>query len=456
MKPKTSFFCTSCGANFPTWKGQCSDCKEWNTIQEEPKAPKKKAGSGGSSWTGTRTAVLDLDQVGEGKATLRFSSGVTEFDRALGGGLVEGSVVLLGGDPGIGKSTLLLQTLSLCQSEQKLYVTGEESPSQVSDRAKRLKLSTKGIKILSETNLETILHQASQQFAGHGLLVIDSIQTLFSDEVTSAPGTVSQVRECAAQLVRLAKQSNITVILIGHVTKEGNLAGPRVLEHMVDTVLYFEGDPQSPHRLIRSFKNRFGAAQELGAFEMTEEGLVSIDNPSSLFLNNHRNVAPGSCVFAYQEGPRPLLLEIQALMDDMQGSQPKRLSVGLDHNRVSMLLGVLHKHGSLSVADQDVFVNVVGGLRIQEPASDLAVAMALISSLRNKPLPLELACFGEIGLTGELRPVQRAEERLKEAARLGFSVAIIPLRNMPSKPIPGLEILGAKDLSQALGLLAGL
>lgn len=458
-KPKTGktvFYCTECGAESPTWKGQCPSCNAWNTLQEQPAAPKNSIGAQrASSWTGQRTVMQDLEHVDTTQQASRYTSGVAEFDRALGGGLVVGGVVLLGGDPGIGKSTLLTQVLSLCNSVPRLYVTGEESVNQVAGRAKRLELNTKDISILAETNLEMILDSAHQKFPnGKGLLVVDSIQTMFSNDIDSAPGTVTQVRECAARLTRLAKQSGVTVILIGHVTKDGNLAGPRVLEHLVDTVLYFEGDPQSPYRLIRAFKNRFGAAQELGAFEMTEQGLVSIDNPSSMFLNQERAKTSGSCVFAYQEGPRPLLLEVQALMDDMQGGQARRLAVGIDNNRLAMMLGVLHKHGSLMVSDQDVFVNVVGGLKIQEPAVDLAVVFALISSLRERPIPVDLVCFGELGLTGELRPVQRAEDRLKEAARLGFSYAIIPERNKPQKPIAGLEIFGAKTLGEALDALA--
>ena len=439
------------------WKGQCGACGAWNSIKEITVSTSARANARDMSWTGQKSKLQDLDKVEGGQAAKRYTSGVSEFDRALGGGLVAGSIVLLGGDPGIGKSTLLLQTLCLSTSVPRLYVTGEESAHQVADRAKRLGLDAKGVSILAETQLETILDAAQEKFPdGSGLVVIDSIQTMFTDTVESAPGTVSQVRECAARLTRLAKQNGITVILIGHVTKDGNLAGPRVLEHLVDTVLYFEGDPQSPHRLIRAFKNRFGAAQELGAFEMTEQGLVSIDNPSSMFLNAERSNSSGSCVFAYQEGTRPILLEIQALMDDMQGGQSRRLAVGVDNNRLAMMLAVLHKHGSLVVSDQDVFVNVVGGLKIQEPAIDLPVVLALISSLRERPLPVDLLCFGEIGLTGELRPVQRAEERLKEAARLGFSYAIVPERNKPQKPIAGLEVFGAKTLGDALDALSGL
>ena len=454
-KAKVAFFCQQCGHESTTWRGQCDGCQAWNTMVEQPKAPKSSGGGGRSSWTGHRgTGSQDLGKVQVGQQAKRFSTGVSEFDRALGGGLVEGAVVLLGGDPGIGKSTLLLQTLSLCTSVPRLYVTGEESPGQVADRGLRLNAPLSGINILPETQLELIMLEAERVFPdGQGLLVVDSIQTMFSEDIPSAPGTVTQVRECAARLTRLAKQTGITVILIGHVTKDGSLAGPRVLEHLVDTVLYFEGDPQSPYRLIRAFKNRFGAAQEMGAFEMTEQGLISIDNPSSLFLNADRHSVPGSAVFVLQEGPRPILLEIQALMDDMQGGQAKRLAIGIDPNRLSMMLAVLHKHGSLTVSDQDVFVNVVGGLKVQETAADLPTLLAMISSLNGKPLPLDLVCFGEIGLTGEVRPVQRAEDRLREAARLGFTRAIIPERNAPKKPIPGITVAAVRTLAQALDQL---
>lgn len=452
-KSKINFVCNECGGESPVWKGQCPHCKAWDSMKEFVTS-KSRHSSKRDSWTGTSTKMIELDEVDHSQSAQRYTSGIDEFDRVLGGGLIVGGVVLLGGDPGIGKSTLLIQALASCTSVPRLYVTGEESPSQVSSRAKRLGLETKGIGILSETELEDIIANTKKRFSGSpGLLVIDSIQTMYSQDIPSAPGTVTQVRDCAARLTRLAKQNGITVILVGHVTKDGNLAGPRVLEHLVDTVLYFEGDPQSPHRLIRAFKNRFGAAQEIGAFEMTEKGLISISNPSSMFLNQDRADASGSCVFAYQEGTRPLLLEIQALVTDMQGSSPKRLAVGMDHNRANMMLAILNKHGGLEVADQDVFINVVGGLRIQEPALDLPVVLAMISSMSERPLPDDLVCFGEVGLTGELRPVQGSIDRLKEAARLGFKTAIVPHANVPESKIDNIKVIGVKTLTGALGII---
>lgn len=460
-KPKTTFFCSECGAESVTWKGQCAACGAWNTLTEAPSAP--KAGRGGgvrkAGWTGKAGGgLVALDQVSGKSEARRFTSGIGEFDRALGGGLVEGSVVLIGGDPGIGKSTLLLQTLAGADCPQRLYVTGEESAEQVSDRAERLGVPKTNISVMAETCLEDIELAVDEVLPsqGRGLLVADSIQTLYSNSVESAAGTVSQVRECAVRLTRLAKTRGITVVLIGHVTKDGNLAGPRVLEHLVDTVLYFEGDPQSPHRLVRAIKNRFGAAQELGAFEMTERGLVSVDNPSAMFLGDERGSASGSCAFAYQEGSRPMLLEIQALVDDSQSTNARRLAIGMDTNRLAMLLAVLHKHGQLATADQDVFVNVVGGLRITDTGIDLPVLFAMISSIRGRPLTKDLVCFGEVGLTGELRPVQRGGDRLREAARLGFKFAIVPERNLPDKPIRGIEVIGAKNLAVALDRLHAL
>lgn len=452
-KEKITYECTSCGQTSYSWAGQCSKCKAWDSIIEVVIKPVIAGARGArTSWSGDKGQVQNLDEVENNGQAKRVSSGVGEFDRALGGGLVEGSVVLLGGDPGIGKSTLILQTLGLCELP-KLYVTGEESPGQIADRAKRLGVATGGIRILPETSLEVILETAKNSFDGSGLLVVDSIQTIYSENIPSAPGTVTQVRECASQLTRMAKQSGVTLILIGHVTKDGNLAGPRVLEHLVDTVLYFEGDSQSPYRLIRAFKNRFGAAQEIGAFEMTESGLVSIDNPSALFLNVDRTPVSGSCIYIYQEGPRPILLEVQALADGMQGSQAKRLCIGGDPNRLSMMLALLHRHGGLNVSEMDVFVNVVGGLKIQETAIDLPVVLSLISSISDKAWPTDIACFGEIGLTGEVRPVQRSEDRIKEAARLGFKRILIPARNIPKKKFNNIEVVGLDHVSDAINQL---
>lgn len=458
-KEKTTFFCKECGTETSGWRGQCPSCKAWDTIVEAPRATVAKGGRKRDTWTGQAgTGLIQLDKVEGAAEARRFTSGIPEFDRALGGGMVEGSVVLIGGDPGIGKSTLLLQTLALSDSNQRLYVTGEESAHQVADRADRLGLPKQNIVVMAETCIDDIELAVEQAFPkkGRGLLVADSIQTLYANNVESAPGTVSQVRECAVRLTRLAKTRGLTVVLIGHVTKDGNLAGPRVLEHLVDAVLYFEGDPQSPHRLVRAMKNRFGAAQELGAFEMTEKGLISVDNPSAMFLGDDRGTASGSCAFAYQEGTRPMLLEIQALVDDAQATNARRLAIGMDTNRLAMLLAVLHKHGGLTTGDQDVFVNVVGGLRITDTGIDLPALLAMISSLRGKPLTKDLVCFGEVGLTGELRPVQGALDRLKEAARLGFKFAIIPERNVPDKPIPGIEVIGAKNLAVALDRLTAL
>lgn len=458
-KDKTSFFCTECGAESLTWKGQCPACKAWDTLKEAPRQSGGRGGRKRDSWTGqVGTGLVHLDKIEGGEVARRFTSGIAEFDRALGGGMVEGGVILIGGDPGIGKSTLLLQTLAKADCGRRLYVTGEESASQVSDRADRLGLPKSNIVVMAETCIEDIEAAVDEIFPtkGRGLLVADSIQTLYANNVESAPGTVSQVRECAVRLTRLAKSRGLTVVLIGHVTKDGSLAGPRVLEHLVDAVLYFEGDPQSPHRLVRAMKNRFGAAQELGAFEMTEKGLISVDNPSAMFLGDDRGTASGSCAFAYQEGTRPMLLEIQALVDDAQATNARRLAIGMDTNRLAMLLAVLHKHGGLATADQDVFVNVVGGLRITDTGIDLPALFAMISSLRGRPLSKDLVCFGEVGLTGELRPVQGGLDRIREAARLGFKFAIVPDRNVPDKPIKGIEIIGAKNLAAALDRLASL
>jgi DNA repair protein RadA/Sms len=397
------------------------------------------------------SAVMALSAI-EAQDMQRTPTGQDELDRVLGGGMVEGGVVLIGGDPGIGKSTLLLQALDGLQrsGQHTLYVTGEESGAQVALRARRLGLDHSQVNVLAETQLEKII--ATLQAQSPQVAVIDSIQTVYSDQLTSAPGSVAQVRECAAHLTRLAKSSGTTVVLVGHVTKEGALAGPRVLEHMVDTVLYFEGDTHSSYRLVRAIKNRFGAVNEIGVFAMTEKGLKGVSNPSAIFLSQHSEPVPGSCVMVTLEGTRPLLVEIQALVDS-GGPSPRRLSVGLDRDRLAMLLAVLHRHAGVACMDQDVFVNAVGGVRISEPAADLAVMLAIQSSLRGKPLPRGFLAFGEVGLAGEVRPAPRGQERLKEAAKLGFSVALIPKANMPKKPIEGLTIHAVERVDEAVAVL---
>ncbi|KGF31289.1 DNA repair protein RadA [Oligella urethralis] len=438
-KARTIYSCQSCGGTTLRWQGQCPHCREWNTLEETREQPLSKAAVANrfehlaASSTVRRLADVQMQD------TPRMSTGLAEFDRVLGGGLVAGSVVLIGGDPGIGKSTLLLQVLtSLSFSQNVLYVTGEESDQQVALRAKRLELNTESVQLLAEIQLEAIQRAVAE--VSPKVVVIDSIQTMFSSELTAAPGSVSQVRECAAQLTRLAKQNDIALVMIGHVTKDGSLAGPRVLEHIVDTVLYFEGDSHSSHRLIRAFKNRFGAVNELGVFTMTDKGLRGINNPSAIFLSQHSSDIAGSCVMATQEGTRPLLVEIQALADTAHVPNPRRLSLGLDGGRLAMLLAVLHRHGGIPTFNQDVFINAVGGVRISETASDLPVILALISSLRDKPLPKGFFAFGEVGLAGEIRPATRGQERLKEAAKLGFEIAMIPKHNAPKQPLPGLTI----------------
>lgn len=449
-KEKSVFVCSACGGESVRWQGQCQHCKEWNTLSEEVVQGKTKENQRFKSWTGSAGSnITKLSSItASDKTMVRLLTGQSEFDRVLGGGVVKGSVILLGGDPGIGKSTLLLQTVAAMGPENTtLYITGEESLSQIKSRADRLQLDPDAIHACTEIILEKIL--ATLEREKPNFVVIDSIQTIYSEEITSAPGSVSQVKECASQLTRMAKQNDITIVLVGHITKEGTIAGPRVLEHLVDTVLYFEGDPQSPYRLIRAFKNRFGAINEIGTFEMTQEGLVSIDNPSAIFLTLDRQASPGSCVFIMQEGQRSLLIDIQALADDSPLGNPKRLAVGVDYNRVSMLLAVLHKHGGLTCGNQDVFVNAVGGVKANEPACDLPMCLAVISSLRNKAIPIDVACFGEVGLTGELRPVQRSEDRIKEAIKLGFTRIMVPKRNMPKTTYPNVDIRGIQHLSEA-------
>lgn len=445
-KAKLIYCCTECGATSPKWQGQCPGCNEWNTLVESV-SEKATPSSRFESLAPGSSRLRNLSDI-EAKECERVPTGIAEFDRPLGGGLVAGGVVLIGGDPGIGKSTLLLQALaSLSASLKVLYCSGEESAEQVALRARRLALNSDRVQLLTEINLEKIL--GILQSEKPQVAVIDSIQTLWSDQLTSAPGSVAQVRECAAQLTRLAKQTGITIILVGHVTKEGALAGPRVLEHIVDTVLYFEGDPQSSFRLIRAFKNRFGAVNELGVFAMTEHGLKGVNNPSALFLSQHSQQVPGSCVMVTQEGTRPLLVEIQALVDASHGN-PRRLTVGLEAQRLAMLLAVLHRHGGIACFDQDVFVNAVGGVKIGEPAADLAVLLAIISSLTDRPLPDKLIAFGEVGLAGEIRPAPRGQERLKEAVKLGFSIALIPEANAPRQAIPGLKVIPVRRLDGAI------
>ena len=446
-KAKTIYVCTECGGQSPKWQGQCPGCQQWNTLVE---SVNEMAPSGGNRF-GLIAEAGKLQRLSEVEAReeARSPSGVSEFDRVLGGGLVPGGVVLIGGDPGIGKSTLLLQSLAAMGATRKvLYVSGEESAQQIALRAKRLDADAKHVHVLAEINLEKI--QATIQHEKPDVAVIDSIQTLYSSALTSAPGSVAQVRECAAQLTRVAKSGATTIILVGHVTKEGALAGPRVLEHMVDTVLYFEGDTHSSFRLIRAFKNRYGAVNELGVFAMSEKGLKGVSNPSALFLSQHSGEVAGSCVMVTQEGTRPILVEIQALVDEAHAPNPRRLSVGLEQNRLALLLAVLHRHSGIACFDQDVFINAVGGVRITEPAADLAVMMAVVSSLKSKPLPAKLVVFGEVGLAGEVRPVQRGQERLREAAKLGFTHALIPKANKPKQPIDGLQVFAVERIEEAV------
>ncbi|MGI4717170.1 MAG: DNA repair protein RadA [Janthinobacterium lividum] len=448
-KSRTAYTCSECGATSARWSGQCPDCKAWNTMVEsvlEPQGVNRMSQTAHKALAQT-APVLSLKDI-DALDVPRFGTGIEEFDRVLGGGLVAGGVVLIGGDPGIGKSTLLLQALAnLAATRNTLYVSGEESGAQIALRARRLSVDSAELKLQAEIQLEKILGTLAD--LKPEVAVIDSIQTLYSDALTSAPGSVAQVRECAAQLTRVAKQTGVTIILVGHVTKEGALAGPRVLEHIVDTVLYFEGDTQSSFRLVRAIKNRFGAVNELGVFAMTEKGLKGVSNPSALFLSQHDSQVPGSCVMVTQEGTRPLLVEIQALVDASHLPNARRLSVGLEQNRLAMLLAVLHRHAGIAAFDQDVFINAVGGVKITEPAADLAVLLAINSSMRNKPLPRGLVVFGEVGLAGEIRPAPRGQERLREAAKLGFSIAVIPKGNAPKQKIEGMTIVAVERIDQA-------
>ena len=443
-KQKTVYNCTECGGQSPKWQGQCPHCGAWNTLVESVAQPAAKRYQGLA-----QTSQIQL--LGEVTAAEepRLATGIGELDRVLGGGLVRGGVVLLGGDPGIGKSTLLLQALSqLSKLSKALYVSGEESAQQVALRARRLSLDSRQLEVLAEIQLEKIL--AALTSNQPDVAVIDSIQTVYSEALQSAPGSVAQVRECAAQLTRYAKTSGSSLLFVGHVTKEGAIAGPRVLEHMVDSVLYFEGDTHSSFRLVRAIKNRFGAVNELGVFAMTDKGLRGVTNPSALFLSQHGGEVAGACVLVTQEGTRPLLVEIQALVDDSRSPNPRRLTVGLEQNRLALLLAVLHRHAGVAAFDQDVFVNAVGGVKIDEPAADLAILLAIVSSLRDKPLPAKLVVFGEVGLAGEVRPVQRGQERLREAAKLGFTQALVPRANLPKTSIDGIDAIGLDRVEEAI------
>jgi DNA repair protein RadA/Sms len=446
-KAKSIYSCTECGGQSSKWQGQCASCNAWNTlvegVAETGSAPRHRFSGLAKASTLQRLTEVSVTQV------QRLPTDIAEFDRVLGGGFVSGQVVLIGGDPGVGKSTLLLQALTRMSAEaEAVYVTGEESVEQVALRAQRLQLDCGRLQLLAEIQLEKIL--AALETAKPQIAVIDSIQTLYSEALTSAPGSVAQVRECVAQLARYAKQSATIIVLVGHVTKEGTLAGPRVVEHIVDSVLYFEGDAQQSFRLVRAFKNRFGAVNELGVFSMSDRGLRGVANPSALFLSRHSTEVAGSCIVVTQEGTRPLLVEIQALVDSAHAPNPRRLSVGLEQNRLAMLLAVLHRHGGVACYDQDVFVNAVGGVRISEPAADLPVLLAIVSSLTNKPLPPKMVAFGEVGLAGEVRPAPRGQERLKEAVKLGFTHAIVPKANEPRQAIEGLEIIPVERLTDAL------
>jgi DNA repair protein RadA/Sms len=454
-KEKSIYICTECGGTSAKWLGKCPSCEAWNTLVEsvEEATPKNRYNNTGARGLIASQPVATLSEI-EASDVDRQPTGIDELDRVLGGGIVAGGVVLIGGDPGIGKSTLLLQALDdLARRMKTLYVTGEESGAQVALRSRRLGLDGSQVRVLAEIQLEKIA--ATLAHEQPAVCVIDSIQTVYSDQLSSAPGSVAQVRECAAQLTRIAKSSGTTIILVGHVTKEGALAGPRVLEHIVDTVLYFEGDTHSSFRLVRAIKNRFGAVNEIGVFAMTEKGLKGVANPSAIFLSTHGDPVAGSCVLVTLEGTRPLLVEIQALVDS-GGPSPRRLSVGIERDRLAMMLAVLHRHAGVSASDQDVFVNAVGGVRISEPAADLAVMLAIQSSLRGKALPRGFIAFGEVGLAGEVRPAPRGQERLKEAAKLGFSVAVVPKANAPKKAIEGLTIHAVERIEQAIDLIRGL
>ncbi|MBC8738525.1 DNA repair protein RadA [Paraburkholderia sp. UCT31] len=451
-KQKTGYFCTECGGQTSKWAGQCPHCNEWNCLQEgmvDTSGPSKY-----SSWAGESTPAIDLNLV-EGEDVARSPSGVDELDRVLGGGIVRGAVILIGGDPGIGKSTLLLQALaSISRHDMALYASGEESQQQIKLRADRMGVGDCQIKLVAETQIERVLQQVEQYKPR--VAVLDSIQTMFSSKYESAPGSVTQVRECTAELTRYAKSRGTTFFLVGHVTKEGNLAGPRVLEHIVDTVLYFEGEPGSSYRMLRAIKNRFGAVNELGVFAMTETGLSGVSNPSSMFLTQHDVPVSGCSVCSSLEGNRPFMVEVQALVEDTTSPSPRRYASGFDLNRLQMLIAVLNKHAPTQSFEQNVYLKVVGGVRLTEPASDLAALLSVHSSFRNRPLPTGLVLAGEVGLAGEIRAIPDVETRLREAAKLGFKLAIVPAANKLAKPVPGIDVRHVARLDKALDLVSEL
>ena len=446
-KRKTVYVCGDCGADFAKWQGQCPECKAWNTLTslsvETASSASRKKGFAGQLEAAQTLAVISSEQMP------RITSGLKEFDRVLGGGLVPGSAVLIGGSPGAGKSTLLIQIMcELSQQYPALYITGEESLAQIAMRAKRLQLPLEKLQVMSQTNVEAIC--ATWDELKPRLLVIDSIQVMHLDDVESAPGGVAQVRESASMLIQQAKKTGTILLIVGHVTKDGNIAGPRVLEHMIDCFVMLEGENDSRYRTLRGSKNRFGAVNELGIFAMTERGLIEVSNPSAIFLSRGEEPTPGSIVMAVWEGTRPLLVEAQALVDESALGNPRRVAVGFEQNRLAMLLAVLHRHGGLQVGDQDVFVNAVGGIRVAETSSDLALLLAIVSSFRNRALPADMICFGEVGLSGEIRPVPNGQERLREAAKHGFARAVVPKGNLPKQPIPGMSVIGVGKLSDAL------
>ncbi len=452
--PKTAYVCNDCGAEFSRWQGQCSACKAWNTISEVRliSASNSTKNDRFSGYAGeTRAKIQTLSEISL-QETPRFTSGFKELDRVLGGGIVPGSAILIGGHPGAGKSTLLLQVMcGLAKNMTALYVTGEESLQQVAMRANRLNLPTDKLNMLSETSVEQICNLADQ--LKPQIIVVDSIQVMHLSDIQSSPGSVAQVRECASFLTRYAKTRQVAIIMVGHVTKDGTLAGPKVLEHAIDCSLLLEGEADSRFRTLRSHKNRFGAVNELGVFGMTEQGLREVKNPSAIFLSRGDEQTPGSSVMVLWEGTRPLLVEIQALVDHSMLANPRRVAVGLEQNRLALLLAVLHRHGGLQMSDQDVFVNVVGGVKVGETGADLALLLALISSFRNRPLPQDLVVFGEVGLAGEIRPVTSGQERISEAAKHGFKRAIVPFANKPKSALENMEVFTVKKLADALAIL---